>query len=281
MHRPILSPQPSLILSSSPGGASARSGVQMGANSGNRMNETTGRGNSLADQLNDINLNISRTHGVPVLPSEDTNRMRYTGMGTTRTSALNPLPHFVEPLDDYSKINLTTIQDYKEKFAVRPLLNASVLGRTNNLKDDMEFITQAGSHLTAEAQAVSKGIKDLRILLLERSAEKAMLENINSTWKKMRLELDSYKKEQIAIEQTVHEYTDRFSKISVKLDELTERTAEMEKAVGVEPPKKLNNMKSTSTLASQGINVMPRLDKKPNKASTYAANFLPKYLQKK
>lgn len=253
----------------------------MGATSGNRMNETTGRGNSLADQLNDINLNISRTHGVPVLPSEDTNRMRYTGMGTTRTSALNPLPHFVEPLDDYSKINLTTIQEYKEKFAVRPLLNASVLGRTNNLKDDMEFITQAGSHLTAEAQAVSKGIKDLRILLLERSAEKAMLENINSTWKKMRLELDSYKKEQIAIEQTVHEYTDRFSKISVKLDELTERTAEMEKAVGVEPPKKLNNMKSTSTLASQGINVMPRLDKKPNKASTYAANFLPKYLQKK
>lgn len=281
MHRPILSPQPSLILSASPGGASARSGVQLGATSSSRNNEQNQRGNSLADQLNEINLNISRTHGVPVLPSEDTNRLRYTGgMATTRTSNLNPLPHYVEPMDDYSKINLTTIQEYKEKFAVRPLLNASVLGRANNLKDDLEFVTQAGAHLTAEAQAVSKGIKDLRVLLLERSAEKAMLENINSTWKRMRAELDGYKKEQIAVEQTVQEYSDRFSKIGVKLDELTERTSEMEKCVGIEPPKKLNNTKSTSTLASQGIAIFPREDKKPSKASTYAANFMPKYLKK-
>jgi hypothetical protein len=281
MHRSNISPHQSLIITNSPA-ATTRSGLaQPGGITANRGNESAMRGNHFADQLNDINFNITRSYGVAVSPSEDTNRMRFTGGLSTKSSGLNPLPHFVEPLDDYSKINLTTIQEYKEKFAVRPLLNASVLGRTNNLKDDLEFVAQAGSHITAEAQAVSRGIKDLRILLLERSAEKAMLENINSTWKRMRAEIESYKKEQVAVEQTVQEYSDRFSKISVKLEELTDRTAEMERSVGVEPPKKLNNMKSTSTLATQGINVAPREPKKPSKASTYALNFMPKYLLKK
>ena len=50
------------------------------------------------------------------------------------TSTLNPLPNFVEEVEDYSKINLTTIKGYIDSVAVRPITNVSVVGRMNNAK---------------------------------------------------------------------------------------------------------------------------------------------------
>ena len=50
--------------------------------------------------------------------------------------SLNPLPNLVPEVDDYSKINMTTIKGYIDKVAIRPIMNVSVVGRMNNSSVD-------------------------------------------------------------------------------------------------------------------------------------------------
>ena len=56
-------------------------------------------------------------------------------MGLFRPS-INPTPLYVAEVEDYSKINLTTIGLYQEKQAVRPLQNVSTIGGINNVRVD-------------------------------------------------------------------------------------------------------------------------------------------------
>ena len=55
-------------------------------------------------------------------------------MGLGKNS-INPLNNYVDEVDEYPKINLTTIRNYKEDpKSNTPVPNVSVIGRMNNLK---------------------------------------------------------------------------------------------------------------------------------------------------
>ena len=134
---------------------------------------------------------------------------------------LNPLPMYVDEVGDYSKINLTTIHDYKVKRAVRPQLNLSVAGRINNIKDDYEFIRRAASNLGEETRTLTTTIKDFKIEMLEEKAMMNMVLDIHRCWTKIRTSIDDHQKEYSDLDVSIDHYRKRFGRIGQRLNSRT------------------------------------------------------------
>ena len=137
---------------------------------------------------------------------------------------LDQLPYYVEVPEEYPKINLTTIHQYKFDRDVRALMNVTVVGRMNNLKvaiayqDDCEFIRQAAAEANYECRELTTAVKDFKIEMLEENAMKGMILDIHKAWSRMRVALDDHQKDYHSLEQSIGMYKKRFGRIEEKLD---------------------------------------------------------------